>query len=130
MSGWLRKQLNSTDGTRPGGNHTPLARDGIKFINTIHAEIDNPMLLILQDKGYELSMSFHLDVAYQRFETWHAEGHGWKHSADTVARLLANVIVAESRGVEWPRRRSEPDLVTLIRSQALDLTDPETRHQF
>jgi hypothetical protein len=93
------------------------------------AELDNPILLVLRDKGNELSMSFHLDVAYRRFESWHAVGHGWKHSADTLPELLAKVIVAETRGADWPRRANEPDLVAHVRSQELDLTDPETRHQ-
>jgi hypothetical protein len=109
--------------------HTLIARDGNRFISGERGELDNLILLILRDKGYELSMSFHLDVAYRRFENWHAVGHGWKHSAGTPAELLARVIVAETRGAEWPGRASEPDLVARVRAEALDLTDPETRHQ-
>jgi hypothetical protein len=108
---------------------TLIARDGNKFIAAERGELDNPILLILRDKGYELSMSFHLDVAYQRFERWQAVGHGWKHSGATTAELLARVIVAETRGAEWGKREGEPDLVARIRSEELDLTDPETRHQ-
>ncbi|HEX8127778.1 MAG TPA: hypothetical protein VF527_01525 [Pyrinomonadaceae bacterium] len=108
---------------------TLIARDGNKFIAAERGDLDNPILLILRDKGYELSMSFHLDVAYQRFENWHAVGHGWKHIGSTLPELLAQVIVAETRGADWAKRPSEPDLVARIRSEALDLTDPETRHQ-
>lgn len=109
--------------------HTQIARDGNWYIAAGRGELDNPILLILRQKGYELSMSFHLDVAYQRFESWHAVGHGWKHSGDTTAELLAKVIVAETRGAEWPRQPDEPDLVADVRSREVDLTDPETRHQ-
>lgn len=109
--------------------HTLVARDGNKFIAGERGELDNPVLLILQAKGYELSLSFHLDVACRRFERWHAVGRGWKHSGTTPAELLAKVIVAETRGVDWPRRPTEPDLVARLRSEALDQTDPETRHQ-
>jgi hypothetical protein len=109
---------------------TLVARDGNKFIAIMRIEeLDNPILLILHDKGYELSMSFHLDVAYRRFENWHAVGHGWKHLGSTLPELLAKVIVAETRGAEWPKRPGEPDLAARVRSQALDQTDPETRHQ-
>ncbi|HEV2883175.1 MAG TPA: hypothetical protein VGX24_18035 [Pyrinomonadaceae bacterium] len=108
---------------------TLIARDGNQFIAAERGELDNPILLILRDKGYELSMSFHLDVAYQRFENWHAVGHGWKHLAGTLPELLSKVIVAETRGAQWGTRESEPDLVARVRSEALDLTDPETRHQ-
>jgi hypothetical protein len=110
--------------------HTQIARDGNKYLSVERGELDNPVLLVLRQKGYELSMSFHLDVAYRRFESWHAVGHGWKHSAGTPPELLAKVIVAETRGDDWPRRPAEPDLVARVRAGALDLTDPETRHQY
>ena len=108
---------------------TNIARDGNQFISDERGELDNPILLILKEKGYELSMSFHLDVACWRWERWHAVGHGWKHTGTTPAELLSRVIVAETRGKEWPKRCHEPDLVKRIRSEALDQTDPETRHQ-
>ena len=47
---------------------TNIARDGNQFISDERGELDNPILLILKEKGYELSMSFHLDVACQRWE--------------------------------------------------------------
>ncbi|HEX8633642.1 MAG TPA: hypothetical protein VF703_05760 [Pyrinomonadaceae bacterium] len=105
------------------------AWDGNKCLAGLRGELDNPILLILRDKGYELSMSFHLDVAYQRFEHWEAVGHGWRLSGSTPGELLAHVIVAETRGEKWRKRPGEPDLVARIRSEAVDTTDPETRHQ-
>ncbi len=108
---------------------TNIARDGNQFISDERGELDNPILLILKEKGYELSMSFHLDVAYQQWERWHAVGHDWKHTGNTPAELLASVIVAETRGSEWPTRPHETDLVKRIRSEALDQTDAEMRHQ-
>ena len=74
-------------------------------------------------------MSFQLDVACQRFESGHAVGQGWKHSGGTPLELLARVMAAEVRGAGWPRQAGEPDLAARVRSEALDQTDPETRHQ-
>ncbi len=71
-------------------------------------DTDNPCLLVLRSKGYELTLSFTKDRQGDYRQEIDAEKDGRLFSATTPAELLGLVAMWETRGDDWKPKPHEP----------------------
>jgi hypothetical protein len=76
----------------------------------IAGNTENPCLLALRAKGYELTLWFTKDPAGGYNQNFDAEKGGRSFSATTAAELLGLVAMWEVRGDDWQTRPGEPDI--------------------
>lgn len=77
-----------------------------KFSLRIAGNTQNPVLIILKDKGYRLWAEEHNDESL----SWNADQNGRLFSATDPVELLGLVTLWEVRGNDWQSKENEPDL--------------------
>lgn len=86
----------------------------IIFSLRIAGNTQTPALLVLEGKGYSLTVEAHEDESL----SWNAVKDGRYFSATDPVELLGLVTLWEVRGEDWQMRVGEPDLCSQLLDEA------------
>jgi hypothetical protein len=81
----------------------------IHFALSSAPSTDNPCLLILREKGYDLQITSSVEANGERLCTYTAERNGSRFAANSGPELLGLVTLWEHFGENW--NRQEPDIL-------------------
>ncbi|OWK44544.1 hypothetical protein [Fimbriiglobus ruber] len=90
----------------------------------IAGNTENPSLLVLRAKGYNLTLWFSKSASGEYHQNFDAEKDGCHFSATTAVELLGLVAMWEVRSDEWQTRPPEPYVCDILYENSLTY-DPE-----
>jgi len=79
---------------------------------------ENPCLLVLKQKGYELRQWFIRDADGEYEQHFDAVKDGRKFSAERAEEVLGLAVMWETRGEDWQTRADEPDMIDRLYPQS------------